>query len=170
MGTCVVRSIETIAVGDEVCITYLTDEQMLLPSSERREQLQRKWEFVCRCERCSADADDTRAFPCGVQECLGVCHVLQNGTSVGGCSECATVMSAPDFDATLSKESALHHTLGTLNTVSQLEVLMSLRMTCWPLSHFIHCISSRGVSPWLDCVCSPSSAGGEMLVKSWTVS
>ena len=50
-GTAVVRAVRNIASGEELFLCYMPDE-LLNPTKRRREQLQRRYNFLCACERC----------------------------------------------------------------------------------------------------------------------
>merc|ERR1711971_418326 len=63
-GTRVVRSLTKIPKGVEVCISYLSDMDLLRPAQQRLAELQSSFEFVCTCSRCCSEQDDMRVFPC----------------------------------------------------------------------------------------------------------
>jgi hypothetical protein len=57
-----VRAISTIEVGEELTVDYVGN--VLDPTPQRREDLLLTKGFVCECDRCSAEHDDTRRFKC----------------------------------------------------------------------------------------------------------
>ena len=46
--------------GDELSITYLSEEECLMPTFMRRAILDEKWHFTCECNRCSEKFDPSR--------------------------------------------------------------------------------------------------------------
>eukprot|EP01062_Namystynia_karyoxenos_P040606 TRINITY_DN29596_c0_g1_i1.p1 TRINITY_DN29596_c0_g1~~TRINITY_DN29596_c0_g1_i1.p1 ORF type:complete len:881 (+),score=262.12 TRINITY_DN29596_c0_g1_i1:68-2710(+) len=58
----VVWALVDTPAGGAVTLSYLADEQLLLPAPARRARLAERWGFECGCERCSAAADDVRRF------------------------------------------------------------------------------------------------------------
>jgi hypothetical protein len=46
-----IRAVRDIAVGEEVCISYDCEMET---KEQRHEELAKKWEFICKCERCEA--------------------------------------------------------------------------------------------------------------------
>lgn len=51
-----------IAAGEEICVSYLPDRNLLVPASQRAKLLA-NWGFKCGCPRCSG-FDDTRTMLC----------------------------------------------------------------------------------------------------------
>lgn len=62
-GKWCLKALRPIRIGEEVCISYLSEE-LLYPAEVRRRLLWRSKCFLCRCARCSAVADPLRDRPC----------------------------------------------------------------------------------------------------------
>ncbi|KFG62545.1 putative histone lysine methyltransferase, SET [Toxoplasma gondii RUB] len=62
--TFVLRSRADIAAGDEVTLTYLSEDDLMRPTLQRRKVLSETKDFICTCERCSAPVDFSRGFRC----------------------------------------------------------------------------------------------------------
>ncbi|PFH32213.1 hypothetical protein BESB_021540 [Besnoitia besnoiti] len=62
--TFVLRARANIEEGDEVTLTYLSEEDLMRPTLHRRRVLSETKDFVCACERCSAPVDFSRGFRC----------------------------------------------------------------------------------------------------------
>jgi len=60
----VLRARRDIKVGDEVCISYLTEDGLLQCASMRRWDLHETKHFWCTCERCGGEKDFSRGFRC----------------------------------------------------------------------------------------------------------
>jgi hypothetical protein len=58
-----IRAQKSMGFGDELTVSYLSEEFGLRPISKRREHLQSTKFFVCDCVRCTTGTDDTRGFP-----------------------------------------------------------------------------------------------------------
>ncbi|VUZ95815.1 SET domain-containing protein 7, putative [Plasmodium vivax] len=59
----VLRARVKLAVGDELTISYLGDDDLYKSSNIRREKLT-NWLFVCMCSRCTNPIDNSRGFKC----------------------------------------------------------------------------------------------------------
>mmetsp|Transcript_118725 Transcript_118725/g.335846 ORF Transcript_118725/g.335846 Transcript_118725/m.335846 type:complete len:516 (+) Transcript_118725:127-1674(+) len=69
-------ALRPVAAGDEVTISYVSDDDLLRPTNWRRCRL-RAWGFECHCERCVAP-DDTRGLRC--PRCnVGVVRAVMRG-------------------------------------------------------------------------------------------
>jgi len=58
------RARSAIAAGDEVCISYLSEDWLLRSGPERRWDLHETKYFWCACERCNGKLDLSRGFLC----------------------------------------------------------------------------------------------------------
>ena len=58
-----IRAQRPMKAGDELTVSYLSEEFSLRPIAKRREHLQSTKFFACDCWRCTAELDDTRGFP-----------------------------------------------------------------------------------------------------------
>ncbi|ANQ08087.1 Uncharacterized protein PCOAH_00024670 [Plasmodium coatneyi] len=61
----VLRARVKLAVGDELTISYLGDDDLYKSSNIRREKLT-NWLFVCMCSRCTNPIDKSRGFKCSM--------------------------------------------------------------------------------------------------------
>ena len=43
-----------ISNGEEICVSYVSTDILLLPSTERKSALAKKWDFDCNCPRCTS--------------------------------------------------------------------------------------------------------------------
>jgi len=55
-------AVREMHLGDPVNIFYLADQCLLKSTASRRAAIQKEWRFLCRCDRCEAELDHTRAF------------------------------------------------------------------------------------------------------------
>jgi len=60
----VLRARSDIAIGDEVCISYLSEDWLLRSGPERRWDLHQTKHFWCTCQRCNGESDFSRGFVC----------------------------------------------------------------------------------------------------------
>eukprot|EP00928_Gymnodinium_smaydae_P078434 TRINITY_DN623_c1_g4_i1.p1 TRINITY_DN623_c1_g4~~TRINITY_DN623_c1_g4_i1.p1 ORF type:complete len:599 (+),score=140.89 TRINITY_DN623_c1_g4_i1:208-1797(+) len=60
----VLRAREAIGVGDEVCISYLSEDWLVRSAAERRQDLLDTKRFLCVCPRCAEGPDLCRGFVC----------------------------------------------------------------------------------------------------------
>lgn len=58
-----IRTQRCMQPGDELTVSYLSEEFGLRPTDHRRRHLQSTKFFICDCPRCTAEVDDTRGFP-----------------------------------------------------------------------------------------------------------
>ncbi|CAE7515944.1 SET5 [Symbiodinium sp. CCMP2456] len=56
-------ALTSIRVGEEVTVSYLSESDLLEPSSIRRKLLSQTWGFLCACQRCTMP-DDRRSYTC----------------------------------------------------------------------------------------------------------
>lgn len=99
----ILRTLRDISVGEELTISYLKGESLLLPRERRMAELQDHWEFSCCCERCAAPADDMRRFrACAVDGCDG--DLLAIGLQVLRCERCGAEPAAETARALLDAE------------------------------------------------------------------
>lgn len=70
----VVRALVPIAQGEELTVSYLSDEDLLRDTTSRQQLLASSRLFQCWCTKCSQAIDRARAFPCtacGSTVCVG---------------------------------------------------------------------------------------------------
>ncbi|CEM02509.1 unnamed protein product [Vitrella brassicaformis CCMP3155] len=60
----VLRARQDIRPGDEVCVSYVSEEGLFEPSHLRRFMLHKTKGFICLCPRCTAPYDKSRGFVC----------------------------------------------------------------------------------------------------------
>jgi len=80
----VLRARSDIAVGDEVCISYLSEDWLLRSAPERRWDLHSTKHFWCTCHRCNGESDLSRGF---------VCPRCRSGTVFGPAPGCGPAKS-----------------------------------------------------------------------------
>jgi len=103
-GTTEVRALRPVPVGQELTISYIGEELLFRPTSERQARLQAQWQFLCGCERCFAP-DPLRAFRC--QHCSkGFAYALPDG-SLAACAHCGRHSPAEATEAALAAEQSL---------------------------------------------------------------
>ncbi|CAE7491951.1 MCTP1 [Symbiodinium sp. CCMP2592] len=56
-------ALTSISAGEEVTVSYLSESDLLEPSSIRRKLLSQTWGFLCTCQRCTMP-DDRRTYTC----------------------------------------------------------------------------------------------------------
>lgn len=56
-------ALTSILAGEEVTVSYLSESDLLEPSSIRRKLLSQTWGFLCTCQRCTMP-DDRRTYTC----------------------------------------------------------------------------------------------------------
>ncbi|KAH0611009.1 uncharacterized protein H6S33_011436 [Morchella sextelata] len=52
----VVYAVKDIAVGEQICVSYLDEESTNYPRAQRQQRLRKDFSFECRCAVCSGDA------------------------------------------------------------------------------------------------------------------
>ncbi|XP_026194214.1 uncharacterized protein LOC113147543 [Cyclospora cayetanensis] len=71
----------TISAGDEITLTYLSEDDMLRNTSYRRELLDGAKDFNCMCERCASPVDFSRGFRCpGCRKGVIYVHADETGS------------------------------------------------------------------------------------------
>lgn len=66
-----------ISEGEEVTVSYLTNQQLGMPTQYRQSRLSELWEFTCSCARCACKHDDTRCLSCPQDGCGGHCALVR---------------------------------------------------------------------------------------------
>lgn len=104
----VLRARESIAAGDEVTVSYLSEEALLESTASRRKQLEVTTHFTCECDRCTAPVDRVRGFSCPSCK-VGECF-LNFGSSVaiasiqGACQQCGFLPNSSQVAEMCSQE------------------------------------------------------------------
>ena len=120
--------VKEIQVGEEICVTYLDYEELLLPTRIRRVRLQESWGFACHCERCT-EAEErgeaTQAFRCGHRSCQGkrIPSIQEHGMVLQPCELCGR--KSEESPANLEAEQALTAELAALAEGSTLDLAMA---------------------------------------------
>mmetsp|Transcript_52811 Transcript_52811/g.153639 ORF Transcript_52811/g.153639 Transcript_52811/m.153639 type:complete len:500 (+) Transcript_52811:80-1579(+) len=83
-------AVRQVLAGEEVTVSYLSEDSLLQPTAERRRRLE-AWGFHCGCERC-ASADDTRSLGCPTCAAGGSQGQVSpgDGGSWGPCRACGS--------------------------------------------------------------------------------
>lgn len=112
--TWVLRARCSIDAGDEVCISYLSDQDLYQPTLQRRSVLRSSKGFVCMCARCVEPWDVCRGFQCPCGETRYFATVAETGKEgqqgerlASACSNEACHMSAEQLWQLLGREAAL---------------------------------------------------------------
>eukprot|EP00915_Cephaloidophora_sp_WS-2016_P006183 GHVH01008154.1.p1 GENE.GHVH01008154.1~~GHVH01008154.1.p1 ORF type:complete len:627 (-),score=64.90 GHVH01008154.1:147-2027(-) len=92
-GVQVMRARRDIACGEEVTISYLTEESLLLPAAVRRSDLLASKRFFCLCERCSLNGDRSRCVRC--YKCRLGFRLM--GSDSGWCTEWYSGINGPNL-------------------------------------------------------------------------
>eukprot|EP00927_Polykrikos_kofoidii_P054948 TRINITY_DN49277_c0_g1_i1.p1 TRINITY_DN49277_c0_g1~~TRINITY_DN49277_c0_g1_i1.p1 ORF type:complete len:523 (-),score=56.69 TRINITY_DN49277_c0_g1_i1:525-2093(-) len=151
-GSRVMRSLVPISSGEEVFISYLGDEDMLLGKDERQAMLSQTKEFRCACLRCASDEEDTRVFNCPEPGCFGK-RLLVAG-SVGPCNRCVASLPAATNTNMLAKEKAVRQKMDyiddVINTRKPIDVSKEVfNLSLGPL-HAHHSLSCRHAQAQYD--------------------
>lgn len=107
-----IRAIAPIEEGEELTVDYVG--QILCPVPERRQELLASKSFLCECDRCAAQCDDTRRFKCielSKSNCSGV-HLVHQALVTDTpdflpCSKCRSVASDEYMKRVIQEESEL---------------------------------------------------------------
>lgn len=91
-GRLTLVTVRSLSEDEEVTVSYLTEQHLLCPQSERQKRLSR-WGFSCSCPRCVA-YDDTRAFLCPSCGSGFVTPAGEEGAAWSACSSCTAVPPA----------------------------------------------------------------------------
>ena len=109
----IVRAISSIQKGQELTISYIGEDEQLLPTYSRRKILRESKYFNCECERCGKDYDDTRRFKCVSRKCPGVHFVRQvdqeDTPEVLACTKCGNEPTKDTASRLLKQERALQN-------------------------------------------------------------
>ena len=60
----ILRARRDMVAGDEVCITYLSEDDLMQSVMVRRDSLESTKHFLCMCPRCDVVSDNTRGMRC----------------------------------------------------------------------------------------------------------
>jgi len=144
----VLRARENIAVGDEISISYLQEDELLHSAEARRKTLQDTKRFHCGCERCAPQGtgdenaqglDFCRGFTCtscgecGVFYCLDYCKPKQKGNGKGKaegkgvplglsgakCRNCGATIDEQEADLLLEAEGKLEDMVTSLTDAAE---------------------------------------------------
>lgn len=113
-GDCLVlHARRDIMPGDEVCISYLRESDLLKSAKRRKRILKKTKKFICTCERCGPGAlepDLCRGFRCPRCTKCAVFHPEPlSGCSLSEavCKECGTVVGCEHEERLLAAEAEL---------------------------------------------------------------
>merc|ERR1712226_953932 len=101
--TCIaVRAIKDLAMGEEVCISYLPTFALRQSTEMRRLKLEDHL-FTCQCARCQWPADLSRGLRCAVATCPGICFLPGATTTESApcstlpCTVCGKLLASTDL-------------------------------------------------------------------------
>jgi len=105
-GNLVFRTTSEVSEGTELCSTYI---DLYKPSQIRKELLQKRYNFLCDCERCTNPLDDQYlvGFVCQVPSCGNVSPNPSNENEMI-CSKCNAIYKKEDYVAAEEKVKQLH--------------------------------------------------------------
>ncbi|KAF7459344.1 apical complex lysine methyltransferase [Cryptosporidium felis] len=93
-NTFVLRAKTRLEVGDEITISYISDDDLFKCSKTRRELLG-NWLFYCQCERCNNPTDLSRGLKCA--SCgVGSMFFKDDENGITRSSKCSVCRSQPD--------------------------------------------------------------------------
>ncbi|KAK9172947.1 SET domain protein [Cryptosporidium meleagridis] len=93
-NTFVLRAKTRLEVGDEITISYISDDDLFKCSKTRRELLS-NWLFYCQCERCNNPTDLSRGLKCA--SCgVGSMFFKEDENGITRSSRCSVCRSQPD--------------------------------------------------------------------------
>jgi len=101
-----VVALRPIGAGEEICITYVLEQTLFMPTLERQRRMRSMFGFDCACARCTDEEDAVRAFRCRTGGCRGARRALRRG-SPGACSACGALPSAAEGREALRREAAI---------------------------------------------------------------
>lgn len=143
-----VRAIKPIQEGEQLTIDYVGETTEPIP--QRRRELLLTKGFTCKCDRCSADYDDTRRFRCANRErtaCDGVHFLVQPDLSAVpellDCSRCRVAASDDYLKTMLEKETSLVREINALNTRELDEAESEKRIQQLDPPHSHHCLAEK---------------------------
>ncbi|KAF4711348.1 hypothetical protein FOZ63_014894, partial [Perkinsus olseni] len=122
-GNFVLKSRRVINEGDEICVSYLSEEALLDCTKTRVDDLDSTKGFVCTCPRCVADEDPSRVFACpscSLGEVTFPSHapLMSEGVEAvdsfdvfPSCSTCGRQLTRDGFKACLKIESRIGNIL-----------------------------------------------------------
>ncbi|KAJ1610237.1 SET domain protein [Cryptosporidium canis] len=93
-NTFVLRAKTRLEIGDEITISYISDDDLFKCSKTRRELLS-NWLFYCQCERCNDPTDLSRGLKCA--SCgVGSMFFKEDESGVTRSTRCSVCRSMPD--------------------------------------------------------------------------
>jgi hypothetical protein len=135
-----VRAISTIEKGEELTLDYCGN--ILDPTPQRRDELLATKGFVCYCDRCAAQHDDTRRFKCitiDETNCTGV-HFLDQPTysckpSLSPCSICGEIATESQIKSLIDEEVKLVKELNELDKTADEYCIVDIQDRIEQLHH-----------------------------------
>ncbi len=115
----IIRAISTIPKGEELTIDY--SGNLLEATPARRDDILQTKGFLCGCERCAANHDDTRRFSC--PSCNTGVHLLHQPTyetrpCLLPCSNCGAIATHDYLNQVLKEEITLVHEINAINEIA----------------------------------------------------
>jgi SET domain len=135
-----VRAISTIEKGEELTVDYCGN--ILDPTPQRRDELLATKGFICNCDRCAANHDDTRRFKCitfNETKCSGV-HFLDQPTysckpSLSPCSRCDKVATESQIEKMIQEEVNLGNEINELDKAAEEHCIVEVQDRIARLHH-----------------------------------
>ena len=123
------RALRRIDAGEELTVSYLDDDMLMLPTAMRKQKLQTTWLFQCECELCTAAVDVTRGHRCARSKCKGPVWPPTAHDAASGwyCSACGALNEQLNPEA----ETALFESLECLQSVTHTTVAELLQQVSY---------------------------------------
>ena len=142
-----VRAISTIAEGEELTIDYIGN--LLEATPARQDEILQSKGFLCSCNRCAANHDDTRQFCCIHPNCKGV-HFLHQPTyetkpCLLPCTTCGARADQEYLNTVMKEEIALVHEINDINTIADQDGLTVVKDRIYRLDppHKYHSLAEK---------------------------
>eukprot|EP00026_Physarum_polycephalum_P007780 Phypoly_transcript_07846.p1 GENE.Phypoly_transcript_07846~~Phypoly_transcript_07846.p1 ORF type:complete len:479 (+),score=56.38 Phypoly_transcript_07846:141-1577(+) len=98
-----IRAIQNIKAGEEITVSYI---EVGMTKQQRQATLAKHFYFVCECERCQNEANETNAYKCTNGKCPGAVYKREN-TAEGICQTCGKTTSWEEITNLLHRANQL---------------------------------------------------------------
>ena len=120
------RTCRELKVGDELTISYISEDQLTMPIILRRKLLE-GWKFHCLCERCSPVDDNLRSLrcpTCNFGELYLSSHASpQSPGTVRACDACGSQISPEELKRLVEVEELYFQRLSAMDATNVADVL-----------------------------------------------